>query len=162
LSRGILARGLVLQADPVATEAMFRGKRCERRYVTLDVEVAGQAPYQTRLNLRVPHIVEALPGATLDLRVHPSDPDDVEILGPAGACDWLNAAAAVPGQTWGPMSFMIPDAEAAPPAIPFDDEAEALAVAAIRGGGRAGVIVVVIVVVVLSLAVIGWVLVKPP
>jgi hypothetical protein len=160
LKPGVLARGLVLQADPVATEAKYRGIRCERRFLLLDVEVAGQAPYQTRLNLTVPRIVDALPGATLDLRVHPSDPDDVEILGPAGACDWLNTAAAMPGQTWGPAYFVIPDAEA-PPRVNSSDDDEALAVAAIRGGGRAGVIVVVIVAVVLSLAVIGWVLVTP-
>jgi hypothetical protein len=108
VSRGILARGLILQADSSSTETMYRGQRFELRTLTLDVEVPGQAPYEIRVTPRIPRIVEALPGATLDLCVDPSNPNDLEILGPAGTVDWIRAAAAVPGQTWGPARPAIP------------------------------------------------------
>jgi hypothetical protein len=158
LNRGILGRGLVLSADPVATEVVYRGMRYERRFVTLDVEVVGQPPYQTRLNLRIPRIVEALPGATLDLRVNPSDAEDIEILGPAGACNWLNEAAALPGQTWGPTSFVIPDADAgmAPFRSSAYDDPDAATVRAIQGGGARAADCTVLFVVGLSLGVIWW------
>ena len=149
MNRGILGRGLVLAAEPVATEVVYRGLRYERRFVTLDVEVVGAPPYQTRLNLRIPRIVDALPGATLDLRVNPSDAEDIEILGPAGACDWLNDAAAMPGQTWGPSSFVIPDADAGmtPFGVSSDAERDAATVRAIQGPGAgfAGCVVVFVV-----------------
>jgi hypothetical protein len=161
LNRGILGRGLVLSADAVATEVVYRGMRYERRFVTLDVEVVGQPPYQTRLNLRIPRIVEALPGATLDLRVNPSDAEDIEIIGPAGACDWLTEAAAVPGQTWGPTTFVIPDADAG--MTPFGssayDDSDAATVRAIQGGGAGAMGCVVLIVVGLSLGVIWLVFV---
>jgi flagellin-like protein len=115
----------------------------------------GQLPYQTRLNLRIPRIVEALPGAKLDLRVNPSYPEDIEILGPAGACDWLNEAAAVPGQTWGPTSVVIPDADAsmAPFRASANDDSDAATVRAIQRGGAPPVGCIVFIAVVLTLAV---------
>jgi preprotein translocase subunit SecG len=100
LARGLHARGIILQADQLATETSYMGQRFEVRNLTIDVEVPGRDPYVVTLRPMIPRIVEALPGATLDLRVHPSNPNNVEIVGPAGASDWIRAAAAVPGQTW--------------------------------------------------------------
>jgi len=114
LQRGVLAHGIILQADQFATETTYLGQRFELRNLTLDVEVPGQAPYEVRFQARVPRIVEALPGATLDLRVNPSSQSSIEIVGPAGSSDWINAAAAVPGQTWGPSPLRIPGVSAAP------------------------------------------------
>jgi hypothetical protein len=150
VTRKILARGLILQADASSTETTVRGQRFELRTLTLDVEVPGQAPFEIRVTPRIPRIVEALPGATLDLSLDPSNPNELEILGPAGAADWIRAAAAVPGQTWGPAQPVIPTVGAsaamgsgsAPNAIP-------MASAARKGCG----VVVVVLVVLMSLAV---------
>ena len=156
---GILGRGLILEADAGAAEVLYRGVRYERRFVTLDVEVGGRPPYQTRLTLSFPRIVEAVPGALLDLRVNPADLDDIEVLGPLGACAWLGEAAAVPGQTYCPATFVMPDPYGVvdPPAAP-DDDLDAAEIRAIQGNQGAAVLVVVLVVVALSLAVI-WLIV---
>jgi hypothetical protein len=100
LMRGIPARGLILSASRTATDATVGGQRFEVRSVVLDVEVAGKAPYEVSLSAMFPRICEALPGATLDLRVDPVKPDNITVIGPAGASQWVGAAAAVPGQTW--------------------------------------------------------------
>jgi hypothetical protein len=114
LQRGVRAHGIILQADQFSTETSYLGQRFELRNLTLDVEIPGQAPYEVRFQARVPRIVEALPGATLDLRVSPSNQSSIEIVGPAGASDWIDAASRVPGQTWGPALLRIPGASSAP------------------------------------------------
>lgn len=159
MKQGILGRGLILEADAGAAEVLYRGVRYERRFVTLDVEVGGRPPYLTRLTLSFPRLVEAIPGAQLDLRVNPADLDDIEVLGPLGACAWLGEAAAVPGQTYCPATFLMPDPDGVvdPPAAP-DDDLDAAEIRAIQGS-QATVVVVVLVAVVLSLGVISWVLV---
>jgi hypothetical protein len=107
LARGLHARGIILQADQFATETSYLGQRFEVRNLTIDVEIPGRDPYVVTQRSMVPRIVEALPGATLDLRVHPQNQNNLEIVGPAGASDWIRAAAAVPGQTWaGPQLAM--------------------------------------------------------
>jgi hypothetical protein len=114
VSRGLLARGIILQADQFATETSYLGQRFELRRLTLDVEVPGRAPYEVSITPRIPRIVEALPGATLDLRVDPSNPQNIEVVGPAGATDWIRAAAAVPGQTWAGPQLAIPGVSSLP------------------------------------------------
>jgi hypothetical protein len=111
---GLRAHGIILQADQFSTETSYLGQRFELRRLTLDVEVPGRAPYEVSITPRIPRIVEALPGATLDLRVDPSNPQNIQVIGPAGATEWIAAAAAVPGQTWAAPQFSIPGASSAP------------------------------------------------
>jgi hypothetical protein len=161
VKRRVLARGLILRASASSAETTYRGQRFELRDLTLDVEVPGQAPYEISVTARVPRIVEALPGATLDLSLDPASPNDLEILGPAGASDWITAAAAVPGQTWCPRPPTIP--WASPRATPGATPATAgpgagPAPLATPGAGRAvkgcGIVVAVLVAVVVALAAI--------
>jgi hypothetical protein len=100
LTRGVLARGLVLSAGRQSTEASIGNQRFEMRTLVLDVEVPGKPPYEVSLTTLIPRICEALPGATLDLRVDPAKPSNLAIVGPLGASQWIGAAANVPGQTW--------------------------------------------------------------
>ena len=106
IRNGLLARGLVLQASSTSSgEMMYLGQRFERRWVTLDIEVPGRAPYELSTTPMFPRICEALPGATLDVRVDPKNPNNIAVVGPAGSSAWLGAAALVPGQTWaGPQA----------------------------------------------------------
>jgi hypothetical protein len=100
LARGLPARGLILSADRTATDASYGGQRFEVRSLVLDVEIPGRAPYEVSLSTMIPRICEALPGATLDLRVDPAKPNNLAIVGPAGSSQWLGAAVGIPGQTW--------------------------------------------------------------
>jgi hypothetical protein len=154
MKRGILGRGLIVESDAGAAEVLHRGVRYERRFVTLDVDVGGRPPYLTRLTLNFPRIVAALPGTLLDLRVNPADLDDIEVLGPAGACAWLGEAAAVPGQTYCPATFVMPDPYGIvdPPVAP-DDDLEAAEIRAIQGNGATAVWTGVLVFLVLSLGI---------
>jgi hypothetical protein len=156
LMQGILGRGLILEAAAGAGEVLYGGVRYERRFVTIDVEGGGRPPYQTRLTLSFPPIVEALPGTLLDLRVNPSDLDDIEVLGPVGACAWLGEAAAMPGQTYCRGMFVMPDPDGVvdPPMSP-DDDVDAAAIRAMRGSQGTVALVVVLVVVALSVG-IWW------
>ena len=106
LASGVPARGLILQADSMATEGTLRGQRVEYRQMRLDVEIPGQAPYEVSVRPAIPRICEALPGAALDLRVDPRNPNNVTVVGPAGASGWIGAAASIPGQTWGPQPLI--------------------------------------------------------
>ncbi len=104
LTNGLLARGLILQADSMATEGTLRGQRVEYRQLRLDVEIPGQPPYEALVRPAIPRICEALPGAALDLRVDPRDRNNISVVGPAGASGWIGAAASIPGQTWAPQA----------------------------------------------------------
>jgi hypothetical protein len=104
LVRGISARGLILSAARTSSDATYGGQRFEVRSLVLDVEVPGSPPYEVSLSTMIPRICEALPGAALDLRVDPSKPNNLVIVGPAGSSQWLRAAASVPGQTWATQS----------------------------------------------------------
>jgi hypothetical protein len=100
IARGLPARGLILSAARTATDATYGGQRFEVRSLVLDVEIPGRAPYEVTVSPMIPRICEALPGATLDLRVDPAKPDNLAIVGPAGASQWIGAATSIPGQTW--------------------------------------------------------------
>jgi hypothetical protein len=100
LARGLPARGLILSAARTATDASYGGQRFEVRSLVLDIEVPGRPPYEVSLSTMIPRICEALPGATLDLRVDPAKPDNLAVVGPAGSSQWLGAAVGIPGQTW--------------------------------------------------------------
>ena len=100
LASGVPARGLILQADSMATEGTLRGQRVEYRQMRLDVEIPGQAPYEVWVRPAIPRICEALPGAALDLRVDPRNPNNVTVVGPAGASGWIGAAASTVNTSW--------------------------------------------------------------
>jgi hypothetical protein len=92
LARGLEARGLILQSSSTFTETTLNGQRYELRDLVMDVEVLGQAPYEVSITPMIPRICEATPGAALDLRVDPKNPNNIVIVGPAGSSGWLYAA----------------------------------------------------------------------
>ncbi len=82
---GVSARGLVLTASQIATNVTSGGRRYERRQLTLDVEIPGQAPYIVTDTFLLPRgVVEGTPGSSLELSVNPRNPASVTILGPGG------------------------------------------------------------------------------
>lgn len=91
-ARGTPARGLVLQSSMLATNVRMNMRRFERRQMTLDVEIPGQAPYQCSGTFLIPRgLVEAIPGASLELAVDPRNPQSVVVTGPGGFTGpWLN------------------------------------------------------------------------
>jgi hypothetical protein len=90
---GILGRGLILQASStISGRALVNGQRYEMRALVLDIELPGQPPYEVSVTPAIPRIVEALPGAAVDVRVDPKDPQNVSIVGPAGSSGWLPTA----------------------------------------------------------------------
>src|SRR5437660_1424750 len=82
---GTPARGLVLTCSPYVIGVTINQRRFEKRTMTLDVEIPGQAPYQSSGDFLVPRgLVDAIPGASLELAVDPSNPDKIAVLGPGG------------------------------------------------------------------------------
>jgi hypothetical protein len=83
--QGLRARGLVLTCDRVSFGVTVNGRRFERRGMTLDVEIPGRPPFVTTGNFLVPRgIVDAFPGSSLELAVHPTDVSQITVLGPGG------------------------------------------------------------------------------
>ena len=85
--KGLAARGIVLNVTPVALSTSPANGllgRVEVRVLTLDVEVPGQEPYVMNGGVWIPTNLtrDVLPGATLELRVDPKDPNKVAIIGP--------------------------------------------------------------------------------
>lgn len=89
---GLRARGLVLRCDRASSGVTVNGRRFEQRGLTLDVEIPGRPPFATTGTFLIPRgIVEALPGSSLDLVVHPTDMSRITVLGPGGFTGpWLN------------------------------------------------------------------------
>jgi hypothetical protein len=89
---GLQARGLVLTSDRVSSGVTVNGRRFEQRRMTLDVEIPGRPPFVTTGVFLVPRgIVEALPGSSLELAVHPTNMNQITVLGPGGFTGpWLN------------------------------------------------------------------------
>jgi hypothetical protein len=90
--KGLRARGLVLSCNQMSTGVTINGRRFERRTMTLDVEIPGRAPFITNGVFLVPRgIVEATPGSSLELAVHPTKMSQIAVLGPGGFTGpWLN------------------------------------------------------------------------
>jgi hypothetical protein len=86
-------RGLVLESTSATTGVTRNGRRFDRRIMTLEVEVAGMAPYIVQGSFLVPRgQVEVIPGASLELSVDGRSASDVTVLGPGGFTGpWLNA-----------------------------------------------------------------------
>jgi hypothetical protein len=84
---GTPARGLVLQVAPQRTgRVAWNGRSFEQRSVVLEVEIPGQAPYEISLQPLIPQAMarNVLPGATIDLRVDPANPQNIAIVLPGG------------------------------------------------------------------------------
>jgi hypothetical protein len=86
-------RGLVLASSNTATSVNRNGRRFDRRAMTIEVEVAGMAPYVVQGSFLVPRgQVEAIPGASLELMVAGSSAREITVLGPGGFTGpWLSA-----------------------------------------------------------------------
>ena len=82
---GLPARGLVLTCSQYGTGITMNQRRFEKRTMTIDVEIPGRQPYVSRGDFLIPRgVVEAIPGASLDLVVDAADPDKIVVLGPGG------------------------------------------------------------------------------
>jgi len=90
--KGLRARGLVLTCNQMSTGVTINGRRFERRTMMLDVEIPGRPPFLTNGVFLVPRgIVEATPGSSLELAVHPTKMSQIAVLGPGGFTGpWLN------------------------------------------------------------------------
>jgi hypothetical protein len=96
VANGIPGRGILLRvsAQPLRTTGI-PGRRFQLRTVEIDVEVAGKAPYVITATPYIPTnlVRDVLPGATVELRVHRSNRDQIAIIGPgvgfAGAAQLL-------------------------------------------------------------------------
>jgi hypothetical protein len=88
---GVRGRALVLSASKIESTAFINMDPYVVRSMTLEIEVAGRAPYQVTDSFAVPRgFVEAKPGASLDVAVHPHRPKRVAVLGPGGfSGPWL-------------------------------------------------------------------------
>ncbi len=95
---GLPARGLVLTSAQVAVGVTMNMRRFERRMMTLDVEIPGRAPYICTGSFLIPRgLVEATPGASLELAVDPRNPNNIVVLGPGGFTGpWLNVGPPQP------------------------------------------------------------------
>jgi hypothetical protein len=86
LDNGVVARGILLK---VSAQRSAKGTLAagiyEVRFVTIDVEIPGRAPYQTDCSISVPARLCRLivPGATLELRVNPNDRNGIAVFGPS-------------------------------------------------------------------------------
>jgi hypothetical protein len=89
---GVRARGLVLTSNQMSFGVTLGMRRFERRTMTLDVEIPGRAPFVVNGTFLVPRgIVEAIPGSSLELAVHPKNTSQIAVLGPGGFTGpWLN------------------------------------------------------------------------
>jgi hypothetical protein len=81
-ANGVRARGILLEVSNVATS--LQGGQVKVRQVLVDVEVPGRAPFETRVAAMMPANLSAdvVPGATMELRLHPKDSHQIAIVGP--------------------------------------------------------------------------------
>jgi hypothetical protein len=84
MKKGLPARGILLQVSSLATRVPNSTPRVERRQVTIDVEVPGQAPYVVSAQVLVLANLrnDVMPGATVELRVDPKNKKNIAIVGP--------------------------------------------------------------------------------
>jgi hypothetical protein len=84
-SSGVPARGILLQvAQTSGGMAGPIGRRFQRRSVRIDIEVPGRAPYEVNAFAWIPMncVRDVLPGATVEVRVDPTNPQNFMIVGP--------------------------------------------------------------------------------
>jgi hypothetical protein len=84
VARGIPARGILLAVSPVGRKIGTSWRRFELRTVQIDVEIPGRAPYEVSTTTVFPVNLsrDVLPGATVELRVDPRNPNQIAIIGP--------------------------------------------------------------------------------
>jgi hypothetical protein len=82
---GLPARGILLAvtSTPVRSFGFGLGK-VQVRSVQIDIEVPGRSPYEASLDVAIPLnlVRDALPGATVELRLDRRNPELVAIVGP--------------------------------------------------------------------------------
>lgn len=82
---GVPARGILLQvAQTSSGMGGPMGRRFQRRSVRIDIEIPGQNPYELNALAWIPMncVRDVLPGATVELRVDPTNPQKFVIIGP--------------------------------------------------------------------------------
>jgi hypothetical protein len=84
LKNGIPARGILLRVASTGTKSGTPQRRFEQRQVYVDIEIPGRAPYETSASPYIPInlVRDVLPGATVELRVDPKNPNVIAIVGP--------------------------------------------------------------------------------
>lgn len=84
VANGIPARGILLAVSPIGRKVGATWRRFERRRVRIDVEILGRAPYEVQTTTVFPLNLsrDVLPGATVELRVDPRNPNLLAIIGP--------------------------------------------------------------------------------
>jgi hypothetical protein len=97
-SSGIPARGLILGCSAYANGVTINQRRFEKRVMTLDVEIPGRPPYVANGEYLIPRgLVQAIPGASLELSVDPANPNNIAVLGPGGfSGPWLRVGPPQP------------------------------------------------------------------
>jgi hypothetical protein len=84
-ARGVSGRGILLSVSSTSMGSVGVGLyKLQQRAVTIDIEVPGQAPYVATVTALIPLnlVGDVLPGATVEIRVDPSNPNNVAIIGP--------------------------------------------------------------------------------
>src|SRR5262249_18009780 len=85
MKSGTPARGILISVDQLGTRVPnTRGRPFERRNCLITVEIPAQEPYQLMTQPLIPLFLskDVLPGATVELRVHPRDKSKIAIVGP--------------------------------------------------------------------------------
>ena len=90
-AKGRRGRALVLSSFRNATGVTLGGRRFQRRQMTIEIDISGQAPYEVTNTFLVPRgMVEPFPGCSLDVAIDPANPQSVAVLGPGGfSGPWL-------------------------------------------------------------------------
>jgi hypothetical protein len=84
-ARGISGRGILLAVSNISSGSVGTGLyKMQQRAVTIDIELPDQPPYQATVTALIPLnlVRDVLPGATVEVRVDRSDPNNIAIVGP--------------------------------------------------------------------------------
>lgn len=81
---GTPARGIMLSVSSTGTVSRNGQVRYDLRNARVDVEPVGGQPYVVNTTLYIPSslVRDVLPGSTMELRVSPSDPSRMLVVGP--------------------------------------------------------------------------------
>ena len=85
LQNGTPARGILLSVSNMSAGSAGVGMyKFQQRTVSIDIEVPGQPAYEAMVTALIPLnlVRDVLPGATVELRVDPKDPNNIAIVGP--------------------------------------------------------------------------------
>lgn len=81
---GVPASGLVLQVARTGMKFSMNGRTYDQRSLVLEVDIPGQPPYEVSVQPLIPRgmLRNILPGATIDIRVDPMNPQRVAVVLP--------------------------------------------------------------------------------